>query len=185
MARFHTNPNTGHSDVCRAKVACPFGDMTNDHYDTVEGARSAFEDKMSSESAYAVSHKRVVAKAKPLLFGSPEARDLVGSIVGKDYATTIANAKDRASLATNYFNNAGRAPLSSVFDTHTTAAPAAVRESFHNAVAARRESSTSSKAFAGSSTPASDSVASGARDALNARSATRNPFAAGARAFGN
>lgn len=46
MNRYHINPETGNVGVCRAKLQCRFGDMTSDHYDSIESAQSAFEVKV-------------------------------------------------------------------------------------------------------------------------------------------
>jgi hypothetical protein len=47
MARYHINPKTGNPGVCHAKNKCPFGDIQSDHYDSKEGARKGYEQKMS------------------------------------------------------------------------------------------------------------------------------------------
>lgn len=50
MARFHINPNTGEPSPCRAKTACPFGDIKNDHFDSKEAARTTYERQMESST---------------------------------------------------------------------------------------------------------------------------------------
>lgn len=40
---FHINPSTGDVGVCRAKKACPFGDLESDHYSSREEAFLAYE----------------------------------------------------------------------------------------------------------------------------------------------
>lgn len=42
MARFHINAK-GNPYPCKAKVRCPFGDLTEDHYDSKEDAMKAYE----------------------------------------------------------------------------------------------------------------------------------------------
>lgn len=43
MAKFHVNPKTGEPGACRAKKHCPFGDLSSDHYDSKDAARTAYE----------------------------------------------------------------------------------------------------------------------------------------------
>lgn len=43
MARFHINAK-GNPFPCKAKVRCPFGDLTEDHYDSKEEAMAAYEE---------------------------------------------------------------------------------------------------------------------------------------------
>lgn len=45
MARFHINPKTGNPGKCSATKSCPFGDISEEHYDSPERARSAYEAK--------------------------------------------------------------------------------------------------------------------------------------------
>jgi hypothetical protein len=42
MRRYHIN-NQGNVGVCRARVACPYGDMEKDHFSSRADAREAFE----------------------------------------------------------------------------------------------------------------------------------------------
>lgn len=48
MARYHINPETGSAGRCKAEHFCPFGSMTDDHYDSMAEARKAFESKQES-----------------------------------------------------------------------------------------------------------------------------------------
>lgn len=50
MPKYHLSPKTGNPGVCKAKYKCAFGDIETEHYETVELARAAFEDKMRSQS---------------------------------------------------------------------------------------------------------------------------------------
>jgi hypothetical protein len=43
MTRYHINPRTGNPGICRAHVACPYGDLEKDHFDSKEAAREAYE----------------------------------------------------------------------------------------------------------------------------------------------
>jgi len=47
MARYHIHPRTGDPGVCRAAKYCPFGDLEEDHFSTIEEARAAFERRAS------------------------------------------------------------------------------------------------------------------------------------------
>lgn len=51
MARYHISPSTGNASPCRATQACPFGDMTEDHYASAEEARAAYEKKQTEKPA--------------------------------------------------------------------------------------------------------------------------------------
>lgn len=48
MTRFHVSPKTGNPGACKATVACPFGDINMDHYNSAAAARIAYEDKQLS-----------------------------------------------------------------------------------------------------------------------------------------
>lgn len=50
MARYHVNPRTGEPGPCRARVACPYGDLTKDHFDSKEDARAAYESGKLAET---------------------------------------------------------------------------------------------------------------------------------------
>lgn len=180
MARFHTNRETGVSGPCRATIACPFGDMVNDHHDSIEGARAAYENEVSTDFP-PVALKKLKAPAKPArLFGSPKSQELVGSVMGKDYASVISDAKVRASLATEYFSSKG--PYSPTIDlnAHTTPASSSTRSDALAALSARR-SSVASSSFFSETAPAKASTAVDARAALSARSSQSNSFLSGAR----
>lgn len=41
MAKYHPNPRTGKPGVRKVKRACPFGDLTDDHYESKQSARTA------------------------------------------------------------------------------------------------------------------------------------------------
>lgn len=43
MVKYHINPETGNPNQCKAKIACPFGSLENDHYASKEEARQAYE----------------------------------------------------------------------------------------------------------------------------------------------
>lgn len=66
---YHVNPTTGNVGVCKAgnpgdKASgggCPFG-ATSDHHDTPDGARNAYETKMSGETLQV--HKKVAKTPK-------------------------------------------------------------------------------------------------------------------------
>lgn len=77
MPKFHVNSETGNVGECNATTAdgCPFGgeDGTENHADSVDGARKIYEDKMSGMTHN--SHKkedRVVLQFKEL--GNPARR---------------------------------------------------------------------------------------------------------------
>lgn len=191
MANFHTNPKTGISSPCGVdwdnpkSKGCPFGSR-EDHADTLAGARSNYELKMKvSDSSYMQSVSAASTSAKSKLFAGSQARALLGDLTGKDYQTVVNNAKDRASLAVDYFktvrtsNSAGP----KVLDVYTIPAPDDTSASFHYAVDARRNSLKHSKAFANSSVVASASVASDTRAALGARQSRSNPFLRAARSL--
>lgn len=46
MPRYHVNPETGEPGLCRAKKACPFGNLEVDHYNTRTEARKEYERRM-------------------------------------------------------------------------------------------------------------------------------------------
>lgn len=51
---YHINPNTGNPGICRAGSpnGCPFGTLS-EHHESADGARKAFESKMSGETLQA------------------------------------------------------------------------------------------------------------------------------------
>lgn len=49
MARYHVNRTTGRVGPCRARKACPFGDMVEEHYPTREEAQKIYEQLMASQ----------------------------------------------------------------------------------------------------------------------------------------
>jgi len=55
MNRFHVNPQTGNTGECRAVYECPFGE--ENHYDSLEEARDAYEASMSSNSLVALAKR--------------------------------------------------------------------------------------------------------------------------------
>lgn len=57
MARYHINPRTGEPGTCRARHACPFGDLESDHYDSPEAAREAYEAGNPEELLRALTKK--------------------------------------------------------------------------------------------------------------------------------
>ena len=50
MAKYHINPKSGEVGPCRAQSSCPFGGI-QDHYDTADAARAAYEAKQGSSFA--------------------------------------------------------------------------------------------------------------------------------------
>ncbi len=62
MAKFHISPETGNPGACKAKESnCPFAGA-NEHWDTKEEARAAYESKMTSpfsESGVSIKDRRV------------------------------------------------------------------------------------------------------------------------------
>jgi hypothetical protein len=50
MAKYHVNPESGEVSACRARKACPFGDMDKDHYSSKDEARKSFERTMGNEA---------------------------------------------------------------------------------------------------------------------------------------
>lgn len=184
MARFHINPNTGTPGVCRAAVACPFGDLQNDHFDSAEAARAAYETKAEAEFSTVGSLSRAAATPAPArLFASAGAKDLVGSLVGKDYASVISNARDRASLANDYFAGKAKPAGAAIdFDRHTEVASASVANDARAALSARRSSiGSNTPSRIGMVTEASTTTASDAQAALAARRVSGNTFLAGSR----
>jgi hypothetical protein len=185
MARFHINPATGETGACKATIKCPFGDMEHDHYDSAESARSAYEKKAEAEYTRTGSLKRPAAAAAPArIFASSGSRELVGSVMGKDYSSVISNAKDRAAMASSYFSKP--APAASLdMARHTEAASAETRTGATAALAARRTSAASGKASLSSVATASTASATDTRAALAARTSTGSKFLAGARSMAN
>lgn len=55
MTEYHINPETGQPGLCRAKKQCRFG-SSNEHYSTLDEARSAYE-KTMSQRAYSNNKK--------------------------------------------------------------------------------------------------------------------------------
>jgi len=183
MARFHINPATGEASVCKATIKCPFGDMQHDHYDSAESARTAYEQKAEAEFSGVSSLKRAAAPtASSRLFGSNDSRELVGSVVGKDYSTVISNAKKRSSMATEYFARAEASSPSVDLTRHTEAASAETRVGATAALAARRAAGAN-KATLTSVGTASASSARDARAALGARNTRGNSFLSGVRSM--
>lgn len=43
MTKYHVNPATGNPGACRATQRCPFGSLEEDHFDSPEQARGAYE----------------------------------------------------------------------------------------------------------------------------------------------
>jgi hypothetical protein len=54
-SRFHVNPVSGNTGVCKAFYDCPFGDEATAHFDTAAEARSFFE---QSQSTFAPPKKK-------------------------------------------------------------------------------------------------------------------------------
>lgn len=48
MTRYHVNPVTGNAGQCRAYYDCPFGDMEEQHFDSLEEARASYESSQDS-----------------------------------------------------------------------------------------------------------------------------------------
>lgn len=83
MAKFHINPETGNPGQCSAsKHQCPFGDA-NDHYDSPEAARAAYETMMAS-----------VTDMFPAKSRTPE--EVFAIIKGDDREAKLALASSRA-----------------------------------------------------------------------------------------
>lgn len=170
MARYHVNPNTGETGVCRASGegrGCPFGGES-DHYDSASAAREAYEVKASQEYA-STGIKKAPVSSNGRLFGDSGARSLVGSLVGKDYESVIANAKARAQFASKPRRTAGL----------PAAVPANSKVAGLVRAADRDARKAEIKASILASTEARDKVKS-ATDALRAR---RSPYLAGAKAM--
>lgn len=55
--RYHVHPETGEVGPCRAVKACPFGDLTTDHYSTPEDARASYELGMAAFNLQALHRK--------------------------------------------------------------------------------------------------------------------------------
>jgi hypothetical protein len=73
MTKFHTSKKSGISGPCRAeKGGCPFGGEL-DHHDTIEGAREAYEKKMSGESLPKSLNKTGFAEGVGFIEVKPEA----------------------------------------------------------------------------------------------------------------
>lgn len=51
-AKFHIN-DAGVAGACHAKEKCPFGDLTEDHYESREQAQAAYEQKMEKAAEFA------------------------------------------------------------------------------------------------------------------------------------
>lgn len=49
MPRYHVNPS-GNAGPCKAMVSCPFGDLDEEHYDTLEEAQQAYEKKQKTQA---------------------------------------------------------------------------------------------------------------------------------------
>jgi len=75
---FHINPSTGDVGVCKAKKACPFGDLKSDHYSSREEAALAYEHSQStfrspvrelssSEYDHLFPHMKISREAKPTI----------------------------------------------------------------------------------------------------------------------
>lgn len=183
MTRFHINAK-GEAGPCRAiNGNCPFGSV-EDHFDSLEDARSAYEERAAAEFTPVNSLKRSAAPAKPSLFNNEAARNLVGQLSGgKTYEKTIADARERASLASDYFAKT-KLPANSTIDfaLHTEPASAETRVDALAALQARRASGGSNINLS-SVAPASTVAKADALSALQARRSARNPFLAGAKNY--
>lgn len=138
---YHINPNTGEIGRCSAKKQCPFGDLTADHFDTPDEARSAYENQMSNSTFTAPAKKaqledRMVARLKDSM-GYRLAR-LRNAVVSVDVADTLYHEAPKIAVAgglvsavliggglmqhhaTQDYNVVTSEVVSSVVDSHTT-----------------------------------------------------------------
>lgn len=177
MAKFHINPNTGEPGLCKATISCPFGGEDN-HFDSPEAARAVFEDRMADQTFNQA--KVATASATPTMFASDKARSLLSTVVGKDYDQVISNAKERASLATDYFN--GKVKTNVTMDDFARATSPASEETANDARAAlsARRRAGRAAVTARNYNRANAKTTSDARGALSARKSNQmNNFAKG------
>lgn len=95
MARYHLNPKTGDPGVCRATVACPYGDLARDHYGSKEEARAAYE---RAQQAF-TRPDGVRAIPRPLALDS-ETVKLLDRIAASGAEPLVVGGTVRDSLAT-------------------------------------------------------------------------------------
>lgn len=70
MARFHINHKTGQPGPCKAQMACPFGDLQADHYDSPGDARNAYEAKMKAHTFKPKTKRKMMAGVSLVLAAS-------------------------------------------------------------------------------------------------------------------
>lgn len=198
MAKFHINPMTGNAGRCSAvNGRCPFGEADN-HFDSIEEARGAYEAVKSGygfpqtlKKTSLVEDEDVAVEKNSSDFDSVSfddftkvgksvaagARNLFGFIGGKTYEKTISDAKERAGYASSYYDKkSDYAEISGekLRANSTPAwgtAPARTRAAL-SAVQDARPQVDSSRMLA-HATPAVDNV-DGIRAALRSRGASKS-----------
>lgn len=96
MPKYHINPATGNPNVCRARAGgCPFASEDN-HYDTKEDARAAYEASMDGSLVSFAGEARMDAHQSKSDFGvSPNAR------AGGEQAIDSGLEKDVKGMSTS------------------------------------------------------------------------------------
>lgn len=90
MAKYHINPATGNPNVCRAQAGgCPFASADN-HYDTKEDARTAYEASMDGSVVSFAGGARMDAHQSKSRFGVfPNTRVGGWQVIDNDYSGPI------------------------------------------------------------------------------------------------
>jgi hypothetical protein len=103
MPRYHINPETGNPGVCHAKVACPFGSMDDDHYDSKDEAREAFESGNNSfqETPSPLSMPKLVANDMEESSDMPKMEDYIFK-KGKEELVALGIEEDDARELMEY-----------------------------------------------------------------------------------
>lgn len=211
MAKFHINA-AGNPGICRAvNGRCPFGGEEN-HFDSAEQAQAAFETRMSDQ-AFTSTSKRASAPApgsasfdamrdwddsfkraeaqvtlrKTAAISAGIKSQLMEKYYGAgSYAKTISNARERAGMATQYFEQKSKDKSGSFLEANSSvAAPEVASRTLAAVGAARAEGSVDSSRTLAFATPASGASADKALAALAARksSAATSPIGAAAGSF--
>jgi len=171
MSKFHINPKTGEPGLCRAHGGnCPFG-SADQHFNSAEDARSAYEQQASGEFSSMGAIKRPAA-AVATSFNKDTIADAArsvfsGLIGGKSYEERIADAKSRAAYATNYYAGGSDAKKGAFLDGQTSVASASVASRTQDALRARSVAVDNSRVMAHATPAANPGNTLAAIDAAN------------------
>lgn len=202
MARYHINPNTDEPGICRAHSGrCPFG-SADEHFDSPEAARVAFEQSNSGRTftkAVKRVERDVAIEANPSDFDSVAVPDfsrvgravsagarglLSGFVGGKTYEKTIADAKERANYATAYYDrkNLKNERQSSFLESNARVASASVASRTKDALGAARSARVAADASRIAAYTSVSSNPDSVKNALAARGSSSSKISLGSAA---